>query len=133
MHRSSVVPERLKIIYYFNISYTTALFSLCDVRPSSRLDQYAFYLHFIQRGLKMKWEYFSAYCSVKREGVFGFKSYRVLNIDDQEYKLVQGLNFLGQQGWELIAVHQLDESHGGQIGGIRDLTFLYIFKKPLSL
>ncbi len=49
-----------------------------------------------------------------------------------EYELLEGLNYLGQQGWELVFVHQLDEAYGGSFGSIRDLNFLYIFKKPLS-
>jgi hypothetical protein len=77
----------------------------------------------------MKWQYFKAYCSVKREGLLG-KGHRVLNIDGQEYEILEGLNFLGQQEWELVAVHQLDE---GSVGGIRDLKFLYLFKKPLPV
>jgi hypothetical protein len=79
----------------------------------------------------MKWQYFEAYYLVKREGIFGRKSYKVLDIDGQEYELAEGLNFLGQQGWELVAVHQLDEAYGGTIGDIRDLNYLYLFKKPL--
>jgi hypothetical protein len=78
----------------------------------------------------MKWQYFKAYCSVKREGLLGYKGHRVLNIDGQEYELLEGLNFLGQQEWELVAVHQLDEAYGGSGAGIRDLRYLYLFKKP---
>lgn len=80
----------------------------------------------------MKWQYFRAYCLVKREGILGRKGYRVLDIDGTVYELLEGLNFLGQQGWELIFVHQLDEASGGTVGNIRDLNYLYIFKKPLS-
>jgi hypothetical protein len=79
----------------------------------------------------MKWQYFRAYCVVKREGMFGRKRHKVLYIDGEEYELLEGLNFLGQQGWELVVVNQLDEAYGGTYG-IRDLNYLYIFKKPLS-
>jgi hypothetical protein len=81
---------------------------------------------------KMKWRYFSAYYLVKREGLLGRKVYRVLDIDGTEYELLEGLNFLGQQGWELVAVQQLDEAYGGTMGDCRDLNYLYLFKKPLS-
>ncbi len=81
---------------------------------------------------KMKWRYFSAFYLVKREGLLGRKVYRVLDIDGTEYELLEGLNFLGQQGWELVAVQQLDEAYGGTIDGCRDLNYLYLFKKPLS-
>ena len=74
-----------------------------------------------------------AYCSVKREGILGCKSYRVLEIEGQEYELVEGLIFLGQQEWELIVVHQLDEAYGGTFGSVRDLSYLYLFKKPLPI
>jgi hypothetical protein len=80
----------------------------------------------------MKWQYFRAYCLVKREGMFGRERYSVLDIDGQEYGFLEGLNLLGQQGWELVAVHQLDESSGGRFGNIRDLNYVYLFKKPLS-
>lgn len=81
---------------------------------------------------KMKWRYFSAYYLVKREGLLGRKVYRILDIDGTEYELLEGLNFLGQQGWELVAVQQLDEAYGGQMDACRDLNYLYLFKKPLS-
>ena len=80
----------------------------------------------------MKWQYFRAYCLVKREGIFGRERYRILDIDGQEYEFLEGLEFLGQQGWELVVVHQLDEAYGGKFGNIRDLNYLYLFKKPLS-
>lgn len=64
--------------------------------------------------------------------MFGRKRYKVLYIGGTEYDLLEGLNFLGQQGWELVVVNQLDEGYGGSFGGIRDLNYLYIFKKPLS-
>jgi hypothetical protein len=83
------------------------------------------------KGAKMKWQYFQAYCSVKRGGLLGRKAYRMLKIEEQEYELCIGLNLLGEQGWELVAVHQIDEAYGGQIQGIRDLTYVYLFKKPL--
>ena len=79
----------------------------------------------------MKWQYFRAYCLVKREGIFRRECYRVLDIDGQEYEFLEGLDLLGQQGWELVVVHQLDEAYGGSFGNIRDLNYLYIFKKPL--
>ncbi|MDP8966616.1 MAG: hypothetical protein M3O33_22045 [Cyanobacteriota bacterium] len=78
----------------------------------------------------MKWQYLQAYCWVKREGLVGRKGYRVLNVDGEEYDLSQGLNFVGQQEWELVAVHQIDEAYGGTMGTNRDLTYLYLFKKP---
>jgi hypothetical protein len=81
----------------------------------------------------MKWQYLKEYCLVKREGVFGRKIYRVLEIEGQEYELLEGLNFLGQQEWELIVVHQLDEAYGGTVGHIRDLSYLYLFKKSLPM
>ena len=80
----------------------------------------------------MKWQYFRAYCLVKREGILGRERYRVLDIDGQEYDFLEGLDLLGQQGWELVAVHQLYESFGGSFDNIRDLDYLYLFKKPLS-
>ena len=63
--------------------------------------------------------------------MFGRKTYKVLDIDGTEYGLLEGLNFLGQQGWELVVVHQLDEAYVGPIENNRDLDYLYIFKRPL--
>ena len=80
----------------------------------------------------MKWQYLEAYSSVKVEGKLGKNGYRVLTLDGQEYKLAEGLNFLGQRGWELVAVHSIDEAHGGELSRIRTLTYLYIFKRSLT-
>lgn len=79
----------------------------------------------------MKWQYLEAYSSVKVGGKLGKTGYRILTLNSQEYKLSEGLNFLGQSGWELVAVHSIDEAHGGELSRIRTLTYLYIFKRPL--
>ena len=80
----------------------------------------------------MKWEYLEAYSAVKVAGKLGKSGYRVLNLNGQEYKLAEGLNVLGQSGWELIAVHSIDEAHGGELSRIRTLTYLYIFKRSVE-
>lgn len=79
----------------------------------------------------MKWQYLEAYSSVKVGGTYGKNGYRVLALNGREYKLSEGLNFLGQSGWELVAVHSIDEAHGGEQSRIRALTYLYIFKRLL--
>ncbi|MBW4690684.1 MAG: hypothetical protein KME27_02835 [Lyngbya sp. HA4199-MV5] len=79
----------------------------------------------------MKWQYLEAYSSVKVEGKLNKSGHRILTLNGQEYKLSEGLNFLGQRGWELVAVHSLDEAHGGEFSRIRSLTYLYIFKRSL--
>ncbi|XGV99876.1 MAG: hypothetical protein ACAF41_13210 [Leptolyngbya sp. BL-A-14] len=79
----------------------------------------------------MKWQYLEAYSSVKVAGKSSISGYRILTLNGQEYKLAEGLNFLGQRGWELVAVHAIDEAHGGEFSRIRTLTYLYIFKRPL--
>ena len=80
----------------------------------------------------MKWQYLEAYSSVKVEGKPGKNGYRVLTLNGQEYKLAEGLNFLGEHGWELTATHSIDEAHGGELSRIRTLTYLYIFKRPVE-
>jgi hypothetical protein len=80
----------------------------------------------------MKWQYLEAYSSVKVDGKLSKNGYRILTLNGQEYKLSEGLNFLGQRGWELVAVHSIDEAHGGELSRIRTLTYLYIFKRPLT-
>ncbi|WP_146141175.1 hypothetical protein [Stenomitos frigidus] len=80
----------------------------------------------------MKWQYLEAYSSVKAGGKLGKNGYRVLTLNNQDYRLSEGLDFLGQQGWELTAVHSIDEAHGGELSRIRTLTYLYIFKRPLD-
>ncbi|MBW4471384.1 MAG: hypothetical protein KME45_13405 [Stenomitos rutilans HA7619-LM2] len=80
----------------------------------------------------MKWQYLEAYSSVKVEGKPSKNGHRILTLNGQEYKLAEGLNFLGQRGWELVAVHSIDEAHGGEFSRIRTLTYLYIFKRSLA-
>jgi len=80
----------------------------------------------------MKWQYLEAYSSVKIVGKLGKHGYRVLTVNGQDYKLRDGLELLGQQEWELAAVHTVDEAHGGELSRIRALTYLYIFKRPLA-
>lgn len=80
----------------------------------------------------MKWQYLEAYSSVKVAEKPSKNSYRVLTVNGQDYKLGEGLNFLGQSGWELVAVHSIDEAHGGEQSRIRTLTYLYLFKRPLA-
>ena len=80
----------------------------------------------------MKWQYLEAYSSVKVEGKLNKNGYRIITLNGQEHKLSEGLNFLGQRGWELVAVHSIDEAHGGELSRIRTLTYLYIFKRPIA-
>lgn len=80
----------------------------------------------------MKWQYLEAYSSVKIVGKLSKNAYRVLTVNGQDYKLRDGLDFLGQEEWELAAVHAIDEAHGGELSRIRTLTYLYIFKRPLA-
>ena len=80
----------------------------------------------------MKWQYLEAYSSVKIVGKLSKNAYRVLTVNGQDYKLRDGLDFLGQEEWELAAVHAIDEAHGGELSRIRTLTYLYIFKRPLG-
>lgn len=52
----------------------------------------------------------------------------MLDIDGTEYEIDDGLNQLGQDGWELVAVQQLAQH--GQGGGF--LAYRQIFKRPVE-
>lgn len=81
-----------------------------------------------------QWEYRIASSYLKDMTPAG--TYRIpefiwrLRVSGEDYTLEEGLDMLGQQGWELVTVQQ--ERQRAESGG--ELTFLYIFKRSrLSL
>jgi hypothetical protein len=54
-----------------------------------------------------------------------------VRIDKQQYPLSEGLQHLGQQGWELVAIQARDlKTYGGRTVGWYQPTYYYIFKRP---
>jgi hypothetical protein len=87
----------------------------------------------------IKWKYQTAtswYKITKRSGMFGMggreEGYWAIQLD-REYTLLDGLNAMGEKGYELVAVQpdQAFNAGGGNPGWIRPI-YMYIFKKPLD-
>jgi hypothetical protein len=82
----------------------------------------------------MKWQYYAAFCwfkITKKGGLLseeeGIWSLRCNGVD---YGLTDGMNYLGQYGWELVAVQQQGQSYGGPVAYWQRLQYWYIFKRP---
>lgn len=77
-----------------------------------------------------KWEYATYRCYVTDidPGIFREHLDFVIEIEGTEYQLDDGLNILGEDGWELVAVQQVSER--GNVGGY--LNYRHIFKRPLD-
>jgi len=66
----------------------------------------------------MKWEYAGHYAwfhvtqkhglEWEDEGVW------LIRIGDKFYRLVEGVNWLGRNGWELVGLHQINRFYGGE-------------------
>jgi hypothetical protein len=81
-----------------------------------------------------RWEYYHAYCwfkVIKRSNFGDDVGHWAMMIGDLEYEMPAAMTFMGQQGWELVALHQLAQSYGGQ-GAYERLTYFYVFKRPLA-
>jgi len=83
----------------------------------------------------MKWEYAGHYAwfhvtqkhglEWEDEGVW------LIRIGDKSYRLVEGVNWLGRNGWELVGLHQINRFYGGEFLHYQTLEYFYIFKRPL--
>ena len=72
--------------------------------------------------------------NTKKGGLFGDKikeGYWVIQLD-KEFPLHDGLNYMGELGYELVAIQQTWAIHGGEVSGGYYPSYLYIFKKPLE-
>ena len=87
----------------------------------------------------IKWTYQTATCwfkITKRPGIFGTggkeEGYWTIQLD-REYALLDGLNTMGEKGYELAAIQPDQAFNAGQgnPGWIRPIC-LYIFKKTLE-
>jgi len=78
----------------------------------------------------MQWEYFTAFCYHEKNCKLCKKqSHWALNIfDDKHHWIQDGLNTLGAQGWELVAVQQTYEASGYS----HHPPHYYIFKRPVT-
>jgi len=85
-----------------------------------------------------KWKYHTCSCwfkPTKKRGLFGdtieegYWAFKIRD-HDKEYSLYDGLNYMGDLGYELVAVQQSWAVHGGEIAGGYYPWYLYIFKKP---
>jgi hypothetical protein len=81
-----------------------------------------------------KWEHKSVYVYYKttKKDMFGSpkEGYWVMTIDGKDFAFKDGLDAMGNGGWELAAVQQEYESYGGTSGGWHYLPHFYIFKRP---
>jgi hypothetical protein len=81
----------------------------------------------------LTWEYYTGYSTfkvTKKGGLFTQgEGHWTLSLD-KEFSLAEGLNYMGQNGWELIATQKTWEAYGGTGGGSYYPSYLYIFKKP---
>ncbi len=80
---------------------------------------------------KVKWEYLTCRCYVADINPNPFKIVHawVIDIDGTEYPIDEGLNYLGQDGWELVTVQQVSQQPD-DFGGY--LSYRHIFKRPLD-
>lgn len=82
-----------------------------------------------------KWKYYAAYCSfktTKRPGLLGGEGEGHWTLQfDKEFRLADGLNHMGELGYELVGIQATDLQSGGS-GGWYKPTYFYIFKKPIE-
>ncbi len=83
-----------------------------------------------------KWKYYAAYCSfkyTKEPGFLGGKGegYWTLRLD-KEFNLADGLNHMGELGYELVGIQATDMRNGGEGSGWYNPSCFYIFKKPIE-
>lgn len=86
-----------------------------------------------------KWKYYAAYCSFKETKKSswllggGREGYWALSID-KEFSLSDGLNHMGDLGYELVGIQMTDMlSGGGEVSSWYTPGCFYIFKKPVEL
>jgi hypothetical protein len=83
-----------------------------------------------------KWKYYAATCCYKetrKAGLFsGNPEGHWVLLLDQEHSLSDGLNHMGNLGYELVGIQQEEIRYGGQIGGVYRPTYIYVFKQPLD-
>lgn len=80
----------------------------------------------------MRWRYYVAQCWYKVPQVPGRASskdegYWVLSLD-REYPLVDGLNHMGELGYELVGIQPTGLRSGGQYGQWYEPSSFYVFK-----
>jgi hypothetical protein len=83
----------------------------------------------------MRWQYFQAYCSyevTKRGSLFHEEEgFWALEISGRQFSLTDGMDYMGEQGWELVAVQPTYHRYGGT-GSWHYIPHWYIFKRPLD-
>jgi hypothetical protein len=50
---------------------------------------------------------------------------------DKEYRLQEGLDMIGDMGFELVGIQPTSLMHGGEAAGWYHPSYLYIFKRPI--
>jgi len=83
-----------------------------------------------------KWKYYAGYCGykiTKKAGLLGGQEegYLILALD-KEFTLADGLNHMGELGYELVGIQATDMRNGGDVMGWYKPSYFYIFKKPLE-
>jgi hypothetical protein len=80
------------------------------------------------------WEYaveYANYKVTKKGGLFGDdEGYYVLSDGHQEAPLEEGLQCVGGQGWELVAIQPWNAPVGGGAYVWLHPSYIYIFKRP---
>ena len=83
-----------------------------------------------------KWKYYPAYCSfkeTKKPGLLGGQreGYWSLQLD-KEYTLADGLDYMGELGYELVGIQATNMRNGGEVSTWYKPDYFYIFKKPFE-
>lgn len=83
-----------------------------------------------------KWKYYAAYCSfkeTKKAGLLGGQrdGYWALQLD-KEFGLADGLNHMGELGYELVGIQATDMRNGGEVMAWYYPRCFYIFKTPIE-
>ncbi len=83
-----------------------------------------------------RWKYYAAYCTFKETkapGVLGGarEGFWMLKLD-KEFTLADGLNHMGDLGYELVGIQTTSTLAGGGSPHWFEPSFFYIFKKPIE-
>ncbi len=84
-----------------------------------------------------KWKYYTGYCWNKPTKMGGLLGQTVKEACwmirlDKEFPLADGLNYMGNLGYELVAIQPCTEWHGGEVPTWHNADFFYVFKKPVE-
>jgi len=78
--------------------------------------------------LTLKWGYYVGFCWFELTGpILSLSGEGVWRMDlDKQFTLHEGLNYMGEKGYELVGIQLVQESYRGS-----KPCYFYIFKKPL--